>query len=130
MNVSQGEEVRNAAAEHSAGNGAPAVRAAEPPVDKRPQRGGPGSAKAGRAAALTLRQRAILEYFVDRIRVDGLPPTVREIAAQFGIAVNAVHCHMRALVKKEALRQLKLGRRGYVPTIDRTCPCCGRKVRR
>ena len=49
---------------------------------------------------LTTRQREIFDFIDQRIRA-GLPPTVREIGAEFGsLNPNAVACHLRALEKK------------------------------
>jgi repressor LexA len=77
---------------------------------------------------LSPRQRQVLDFFVERIRADGLPPTVREIGEGLGMRPNSVHGHLQKLVQKRKLRRLKEGRRGYVPTSGRTCPCCGRTV--
>lgn len=53
------------------------------------------------AKGLTKRQAAILQFIVDRIREDGLPPTIAEIGEYFGIAsTNGVNDHLMALEKK------------------------------
>lgn len=53
------------------------------------------------AKGLTKRQAAILQYIIDRIRDDGLPPTIAEIGQHFGIAsTNGVNDHLMALEKK------------------------------
>ncbi|TDR39687.1 SOS-response transcriptional repressor LexA [Tahibacter aquaticus] len=47
---------------------------------------------------LTDRQRAILAFIEERIRLDGFPPTQLEICAAFGFAQNATaNYHLRAL---------------------------------
>ena len=46
---------------------------------------------------LTEKQAAIHKYLCDRWHY---PPTVREMADEFQINVNAVMCHLRALAKK------------------------------
>ncbi|MEN6405196.1 MAG: transcriptional repressor LexA [Thermoguttaceae bacterium] len=50
---------------------------------------------------LTERQREVYEFIRDKIRGRGYGPTVREIAAEFGIrSPNGVVCHLKALEKK------------------------------
>ena len=50
---------------------------------------------------LTARQREILDYIVGYQGENGFPPTVREIAKNFGInSPNGVMCHTQALIKK------------------------------
>ena len=49
---------------------------------------------------LTDRQEAVYKFIRQKIRGRGYGPTVREIAAEFGIRLpNGVVCHLRALVK-------------------------------
>lgn len=87
---------------------------------------------------LTRRQREILEFIEQRMRLDGLPPTRAEIVEHFGFASpNAAQCHLRALAERGAI-ELRPGRaRGIVPlrqqpavTADgpamRTLPVVGR----
>ena len=51
-------------------------------------------------AELTTRQRQIFNFVRDRI-YGGVPPSVREIGAEFGInSPNGVICHLKALRKK------------------------------
>jgi repressor LexA len=53
------------------------------------------------AKELTRRQATILQYIIDRIREDGLPPTIAEIGDHFKIAsTNGVNDHLLALEKK------------------------------
>ena len=53
------------------------------------------------AKGLTRRQAAILGFIVDCIRDQGMPPTIAEIGAQFGISsTNGVNDHLVALEKK------------------------------
>jgi repressor LexA len=50
---------------------------------------------------LTERQREVYKFIRDKIRGRGYGPTVREIAAEFGIqSPNGVVCHLKALEKK------------------------------
>lgn len=52
---------------------------------------------------LTQRQSEILAYVTERWR-EGVPATVREIGAEFGInSPNGVTCHLEALRKKGAV---------------------------
>ena len=48
----------------------------------------------------TDRQRAILEFIAGVILLDGYPPSMREIGAAFGVSLNGVNDHLRALVRK------------------------------
>ena len=80
--------------------------------------------------ALTDIQQAYFDFLVERIRADGLPPTVREYGAHFHVLPNTVQGHLKALTKKKKIRRLKGGRRGYVPVVGRVCPCCLRNVGR
>jgi repressor LexA len=53
------------------------------------------------AKGLTRRQAEILEYIIDCIRDDRLPPTIAEIGERFGISsTNGVNDHLLALEKK------------------------------
>ena len=53
------------------------------------------------AKGLTRRQAEILEFIVERIREDRLPPTIAEIGGYFGISsTNGVNDHLLALEKK------------------------------
>ncbi len=50
---------------------------------------------------LTDRQRAVLDYLVDHIQSTGLPPTIREIGQDMGVAsTNSVFRHLRELERK------------------------------
>ena len=53
------------------------------------------------AKNLTDRQRKILDFIVENIRENSLPPTIAEIGAEFGIAsTNGVNDHLLALERK------------------------------
>jgi repressor LexA len=53
------------------------------------------------AKELTKRQAAILQYIVERIRNDGMPPTIAEIGQRFKISsTNGVNDHLVALERK------------------------------
>ena len=53
------------------------------------------------AKGLTRRQQEILDFIIDCIREDRMPPTIAEIGAHFGItSTNGVNDHLVALEKK------------------------------
>ncbi|GMV99901.1 MAG: LexA repressor [Candidatus Hydrogenedentota bacterium] len=53
------------------------------------------------AKGLTRRQTAILEFIIECIRDNGMPPTIAEIGEHFGIvSTNGVNDHLVALEKK------------------------------
>lgn len=60
---------------------------------------------------LTDRQREILDWIVGFAREHGMPPTVREIGAEFGISPAGVFGHLKALERKGRLRRGELGAR-------------------
>jgi repressor LexA len=56
------------------------------------------------ANPLTKRQQQVLDIIKDSIEELGWPPTVREIGTATGIrSPNGVVCHLKALVKKDAI---------------------------
>jgi repressor LexA len=58
------------------------------------------------AKGLTKRQEEILDFIVDRVRDEGFPPTLKEIAERFGLAsANAARDHVLALERKGFLRR-------------------------
>lgn len=64
---------------------------------------------------LTRRQAAILQFIVDRIREDGLPPTIAEIGEHFKIAsTNGVNDHLVALEKKGYIERTSKARSIHV----------------
>lgn len=66
--------------------------------------------------ALTSRQQAILDFLRRRIAA-GLPPALQEIADEFGIRVNGVVKHLRALENKGAVELLP-GRARGIRLVD------------
>lgn len=68
------------------------------------------------ADGLTDKQRSILRWMADYRDRNGIMPTIREVGEAFGFASsNASICHLRALLKKGWLRQVKAnGARSYV----------------
>jgi len=66
---------------------------------------------------LTERQKAVLEFVVDYIRVHRFPPTVREIGRALGIrSTNGVSDHLKALERKGYLERRGMKSRALVPT--------------
>jgi repressor LexA len=64
-------------------------------------------------AELTEKQRQILDFIVERVSEQGLPPTLREIAERFGLqSVRSVQTHLDALEKKGFIRRLAGKSRG------------------
>jgi repressor LexA len=58
------------------------------------------------AKGLTKRQEEILDFIVERVRDEGFPPTLKEIAERFGLASpNAARDHVLALERKGFLRR-------------------------
>jgi repressor LexA len=58
------------------------------------------------AKGLTKRQEEILDFIVGRVREEGFPPTLKEIAGRFGLAsANAARDHVLALERKGFLRR-------------------------
>jgi repressor LexA len=54
---------------------------------------------------LTERQQAVLTFVEDFCRLKGYPPTVREVAAHFGVQPRAAADHLAALKRKGYLRR-------------------------
>lgn len=55
--------------------------------------------------ALTAKQRRVLKFIYDRIRLKQLPPTIREIAKEFGFSsTGTVRDYLRALANKGYIR--------------------------
>jgi repressor LexA len=64
-------------------------------------------------AELTEKQRQILDFIVERVVEQGLPPTLREIAERFGLqSVRSVQTHLDALARKGFIRRLAGKSRG------------------
>lgn len=55
--------------------------------------------------ALTAKQRNVYEYIRKKVGGIGYPPSVREIAQQFGISTRAAYDHLRAIEKKGHIRR-------------------------
>ncbi|MCY3773675.1 MAG: transcriptional repressor LexA [Gemmatimonadetes bacterium] len=55
--------------------------------------------------ALTAKQQNVYEYIRKKVGRIGYPPSVREIAQQFGISTRAAYDHLRAIEKKGHIRR-------------------------
>jgi len=72
--------------------------------------------EAANKAALTERQRAVLEFISHSIGERGFPPTLREIGEHMGIrSTNGVNDHLKALEKKGYLEREDLKSRALRP---------------
>lgn len=81
----------------------------------------------------TDKQRRVHDFMLKSQRERGFPPSIRDIAGEFGFSgANAVLCHLKALVKKGwATKSDRFISRGYVAIdVDAEragrCPTCGR----
>jgi len=54
---------------------------------------------------LTNRQRKVLDFITSYLRDTGYPPTVREIAGEFGISSKGAYDHLIAIEKKGYIRR-------------------------
>lgn len=55
--------------------------------------------------ALTVKQQNVYDYIRKKVGQIGYPPSVREIAQQFGISTRAAYDHLRAIEKKGYIRR-------------------------
>jgi repressor LexA len=62
---------------------------------------------------LTYRQKEILEYVKSYSRTNSYPPTLKEIASHFSVAIGTVQDHIFALQKKGYLEKKKDTARGF-----------------
>lgn len=70
---------------------------------------------------LTERQREVFEWIRAYSKANRRPPTVAEVAAQFGIAGPSAFCIMRSLVKKGYLEKGDGSARSVRPVKGRRC---------
>jgi repressor LexA len=66
--------------------------------------------------SLTHQQRRVLDAIQDRLRRQGYPPTVRELAQHLGVSIGTVQAHLRALERKGALKRRPFQARGLYLT--------------
>lgn len=77
--------------------------------------------------ALTKRQTEVLEFIDQFIRDHSYPPTVREVAANFGFrSPRAAHDHMKALQKKGFIRSQPGKPRALEVLLPKGIPVLGR----
>jgi repressor LexA len=65
---------------------------------------------------LTDQQQRVLDAIQDRLRRQGYPPTVRELAQHLGVSIGTVQAHLRALERKGALKRRPFQARGLYLT--------------
>lgn len=69
-------------------------------------------------AVLTPRQQLVLDFMVDRVRLDGRPPTMREICTHFGWrSTNAASNNLRVLRDRGLLVHTPGANRGWMPAV-------------
>ena len=66
--------------------------------------------------SLTNRQRRVLDTIQDRLKRQGFPPIVRELAEHLGVSIGTVQAHLRALERKGALKRRPFQARGLYLT--------------
>ncbi len=81
--------------------------------------------------ALTAKQQNVYEYIRKRVGRIGYPPSVREIAQQFGISTRAAYDHLRAIEKKGHIRRDPMKPRAIeiVGSRDPSAPDAGEVVK-
>ena len=70
-----------------------------------------GMERRDRESGLTERQATILRFITSHIQKHRVPPTVREIGAEFGIGPAGVFGHVKALEHKGRIRRMDRGSR-------------------
>ena len=61
---------------------------------------------------LTERQQEIVDYIVSYKAEHEYPPAVRDMADNFGLSINGIVCHLKALEKKGVIERDKYVSRG------------------
>jgi repressor LexA len=76
---------------------------------------------------LTSRQAEILDFIRSSIQDRGIPPTIREMLAEFGIrSLNGMRCHLVALKRKRRIQWTPGASRSIrLVSQDGKCPHCG-----
>ncbi len=75
--------------------------------------------------ALTDKQQNVYEYIRQKVGRIGYPPSVREIAQQFGISTRAAYDHLRAIEKKGHIRRDPMKPRAIEIVGSRNTPAAG-----
>lgn len=76
-----------------------------------------------KGSPLTARQAEVLGFITSHIDRHGYPPTYREIGSAFGISINGVNSHLRALRRKGSIT-LAVGLPRTI-RVDRSLPFLG-----
>lgn len=63
---------------------------------------------------LTPSQRRVLNEVADGVKLTGIPPTIRELAAKLAIGTTAVRGHLLILERKQYVRCLPRKARGII----------------
>ncbi len=81
--------------------------------------------------ALTAKQQNVFDFIRKKVGRIGYPPSVREIAQQFGISTRAAYDHLRAIEKKGYIRRDPMKPRAIeiVGSRDASAPGAGGVVR-
>lgn len=82
-------------------------------------------------AGLTPKQREYLDYITAYWTQFGVGPTVREIAAEMGVGLNAVVGHLYALERKGFIHRNAMDARSIRPVrnvVACDCPHCGESL--
>ncbi len=81
--------------------------------------------------ALTAKQQNVYDFIRKKVGRIGYPPSVREIAQQFGISTRAAYDHLRAIEKKGYIRRDPMKPRAIeiVGSRDTSAPGAGGVVR-
>lgn len=81
--------------------------------------------------SLTAKQQNVYDYIRKKVGRIGYPPSVREIAQQFGISTRAAYDHLRAIEKKGYIRRDPMKPRAIeiVGSRDASSPGAGDVVR-
>jgi len=72
------------------------------------------------AHELSSKQSKVLKHIAQAIEGSGRPPTLREIAGEFGISVSTVRDHLKALEAKGVLSTARKTARGLTVVTKRT----------
>jgi repressor LexA len=64
---------------------------------------------------LTTQQQRVLTAIQERLKRQGYPPTIRELAQHFGVCIGTVQAHLKALEHKGALVRRPFQARGLCP---------------
>lgn len=82
---------------------------------------------------MTPRQREVLATIIDLTRVNGYPPTIRDIGRELGISSpNGVMSHLRPLRRAGYIEESAGDKRHRGIRLlfkNERCPCCGQALK-